>query len=576
MLGIMRADVKRQEIGLRLAAGTGQGHYPLRASFHHAECCPPNRRVRPPAGNPDDRVMKNPANPPVPRRSWLDRVERVGNALPDPVFIFLFLILLLVVASAIAASAGWNAVNPSSGEVMAAKSLLSEENLTRLLVEMPQTLVAFPPLGLVLVVMLGAAVAEGSGLFAALIGRSVRNVPRAALTPTIFAIGLLSHHASDAAYVVLIPLAAIIYAEAGRHPLAGVAAAYAGISGAFAGNLIPGQFDVLMLSITEAAAKILVPDYVMNPLGNWWFTATLGLTALPLAWYITDRIVEPRLTRAGMPWHHPPEVAATAGDERDLTAGQRAGLRWAGAAALFVVGLMMAMALWPGFSPLMNESAVGPARWTPFYRSLIAGFMLLFLLTGWAYGSKAGTIASHRDVVRMMVDGMRAMAPYLVIVFFAAHFIAMFSWSNMGPVIAVKGAEQLKALNMPIALTLVTLLLMSSVFDLVIGSASAKWAAMAPIAVPMLMLLGTSPEMTTAAYRMGDSIFNIITPVASNFVLVLVICQRWSKDFGVGSLTAMMLPYSIAIGLTGLTLVVLWVTFQIPVGPGAPVLYTLP
>lgn len=569
----MRADYMARGAAC-LAAATFAGHYPLRQAGINANGHLRSDALAPQRETHHQILMPDPVE--KSRSTWLDRIERAGNALPDPVFIFLFLIVLLVIASVVAAGAGWSAVNPSSGEVMAAKSLLSEENLTRLLVDMPQTLVSFPPLGLVLVVMLGAAVAEGSGLFAALIGRAVRNLPRAALTPAVFAIGLLSHHASDAAYVVLIPLAAIIYAEAGRHPLAGVAAAYAGISGAFAGNVIPGQFDVLMLSITEAAAKILVPDYVMNPLGNWWFTATLGLTALPLAWYITDRIVEPRLVAGGMPWNLPTEVTDASKDDRDLSSEQRAGLRRAGMAALLVVALMAAMALWPGFSPLVNEAASGPARWTPFYRSLIAGFMLLFLLTGWAYGSRAGTIKSHREVVRMMVDGMRAMAPYLVIVFFAAHFIAMFSWSNMGPVIAVKGAEQLKALDMPIALTLVALLLMSSVFDLVIGSASAKWAAMAPIAVPMLMLLGTSPEMTTAAYRMGDSIFNIITPVASNFVLVLVICQRWSKQFGVGSLTAMMLPYSVAIGLTGLSLVVIWVTLQIPVGPGAPVPYVLP
>jgi aminobenzoyl-glutamate transport protein len=506
-----------------------------------------------------------------PRRGWLDRIERFGNALPDPVFIFLALILLLVAISVWTATIGWGAINPMTGEELRALSLLSEENLRRLLVEMPTTFTTFPPLGLVLVVMLGAAVAERTGLFSALLGNSVRNLPRRFLTPSLFMIGVMSHHASDAAYVVLIPLAALVYAEAGRHPLAGIAAAYAGISGAFAGNYLPGQFDVLMLGITAAAARLIDPAFVMNPLGNWWFTLAIGLLFTPIAWFVTDRIVEPRLGK----WKGDGEAAELVEPVVELTPGQRLGLRRAGIAALAVVLLFAALALMPGFTPLIDEDADGPARYTPLYRALIAAFMLLFLASGWAYGAAAGTVRSHRDIVSMMGHGMRSMAPYLVIVFFAAHFVAMFGWSNLGPVIAINGAEGLRTLALPMPLLLVLLLLMSAVFDLFIGSASAKWAAMAPIVVPMLMMLGISPEMTTAAYRMGDSIFNIVTPVASNFPLVLVMCQRWNRGFGVGSVIAMMLPYSIAFGCAGLLLVASWVALELPVGPAAPFGYAV-
>jgi aminobenzoyl-glutamate transport protein len=233
-----------------------------------------------------------------------------------------------------------------------------------------------------------------------------------------------------------------------------------------------------------------------------------------------------------------------------------------------------ALAAFPSFSPLYDETAEGPARLTPFYKSLIAAFMLLFLLTGWVYGRAAGTIGSHRDVVAMMGDGMRSMAPYLVIVFFAAHFVAMFGWSNLGPIMAINGAEFLRQSALPTPVLLVTLLLMSALFDLLIGSASAKWAAMAPIVVPLLMMLGVSPEMTTAAYRMGDSVFNIVTPVATNFPLVLVMCQRWDPEFGVGSVIAMMLPYSISFGTAGLLLLLGWVALELPVGPAAPFAYS--
>lgn len=495
---------------------------------------------------------------------WLNRIERFGNRLPDPVFIFVALIAVLMVVSGLVA--GWTAVHPLSGKTLVTESLFSSENIARLLVSMPDTLASFPPLGLVLVVMLGAAVAERSGLFTALIGRAMRGVSVRWLTPSVFFIGVMSHHASDAAYIVLIPLAAILYQEAGRHPLAGIAAAYAGISGAFAGNIIPGQFDVLMLGITEPAARLIDPNYTLNPLGNWWFTATVGLLFLPIAWYLTDRIVEPRLLK----WSVDGEAAEFVEQPEDLTADQRRGLKHAGVACLLVVLAFAALALLPGYSPLIDEAAAGPARLTPFYKSLIAAFFLVFLASGWVYGRAVGTVQSHRDVVRMMGDGMRSMAPYLVIAFFAAHFVAMFNWSEIGPVLAINGAEALRSTQLPLPLLLVVLLLMSALFDLLIGSASAKWSAMAPIAVPMLMMLGISPEMSTAAYRMGDSIFNIVTPTATNFPLVLILCQRWVKEFGVGSVIAMMLPYTIAFGVAGLALVAAWVGLGLDVGPAAP------
>ena len=503
-------------------------------------------------------------------KKWLDRVERLGNALPDPVFIFLGLIALLAGVSVVAATVGWSAVNPVSGETLTAKSLLSAENVGKLLTAMPDTMANFPPLGLILVVMLGAAVAERSGLFTALMTRAMRGVSNRFLTPAIFLIGLLSHQAADAAYVVLIPLSAIIFAAAGRHPMAGIAIAYAGISGAFAANLLPGQFDVLMLGITKSATQLLVPDHMLNPLGNWYFTAALGLILIPITWFVNDRIVEPRL---GAWTGTSPEGEV---DDHADEASQRKGLRRAAITALAIVLVFAAFTLWPGYTPLVDAKAVGPARLEPFYASLVAGFMLLFLVCGWAYGAAVGTVSSHRDVVKMMTEGLATMTPFLVISFFAAHFIAMFAWSNLGPVMAINGADWLRAQQLATPVMLILLLLMSSVFDFVIGSASAKWSAMAPIVVPMLMLLGVSPEMTTAAYRMGDSIFNIVTPVASNFVLVLVLAQRWRHDFGVGSLIALMLPFSIAIGLTGLCLVGLWTGFELPVGPSAPAAYTMP
>jgi len=538
-------------------------------------------------------MTAGPAGAAARRGGALDRIERLGNALPDPVVIFLWLIVALVLISMLAAATGVGATHPLTGEVLVAQSLLSERNVQRLLVEMPATFVGFPPLGLIAVVMLGAAVAERSGLLGTLLGRAVRGAPRALLAPATFLVALASHHAADAAYVVLIPLAAIVWYEAGRHPLAGIAVAYAGISGAFAANLLPGQFDALMLGITQGAARLIAPDSGLNPLGNWWFTAALGLLLLAVAWPVAERVVEPRLrklqpdgdalaavtspTAKTVTGTATKAAAATATTTvaSDPTSAQRRGLRHAAIAALVVVALFVALLAWPGYTPLIDTAATGPARSAPFYRALIAGFLLLFLASGWAYGRATGSIRSHRDVVRMMVDGLRDLAPFLVVAFFAAHFIAMFAWSNLGPILAIQGAAWIGSLALPRAGLLVALLLVASLFDLLIGSASAKWSAMAPVVVPMLMLLGVSPELTTAAFRVGDSYLNIVTPVATNFVLVLAFCQRWVKDFGVGSLIAMMLPFSLAFGVAGLLLVAAWTGLGLPVGPGAPTTYVL-
>ena len=259
-----------------------------------------------------------------------------------------------------------------------------------------------------------------------------------------------------------------------------------------------------------------------------------------------------------------------------LTAVERRGLRAAGLAALGVVAVFAALALWPGFTPLYDEAAAPGQRLTPLFRGLTPGFLLLFLATGWAYGAATGTVRSHRDIVAMMEKGLVGMLPYLVLVFFAAQFVAMFGWSNLGPITAIVGADQLRAMHAPPALLLPMLTTMSAWLDFLIASGSAKWTAMAPVAAPMMMLLGISPEMTTAAYRVGDTVTNLISPLNPYFVLTLALCRRWIPDFRLGSLLALVLPLSIAFFLGGAVLTAIWVALEIPVGPGAAVSYALP
>lgn len=535
---------------------------------------------------------------------FLGWVERNGNRLPDPVFIFVYLLIALMALSVVLAGIGLGATlapdvlsgMPDSqkarfgiGEdgVISAVSLFSPQNMERLWVDMPQTFTHFHPLGYVLVVMLGAGVAERSGLFSAAMRSAVRGAPTSLLTPVVALIAMLSNHAADAAYVVLIPLAGVLYASAGRHPIAGIAAAFAGVSGGFSANLTPGSLDALLYGITQEGANILDPSYLPNFAGNMYFIQAMTLLFVPVIWFVTDRIIEPRLGT-----YQPSGSAENSfSDEAaPLTPAESKGLLWAGFACIGVIALWTVLTIGPGTALYITTeefiaSGMTPERaaeqeWfqslAPFFRSLVAAFLVLFLATGWAYGAAAGTIKTHRDLVDMMTEAMKDMGYYLVLAFAAAHFVAMFGWSNLGLISAIHGANAIEASNLPLPILLALIILFSALINLFVGSASAKWALLAPVMVPMLMLLGVSPDGATAVYRVGDSATNIITPLMVYFPLILIFAQRWVSDFGIGSLTAIMIPYSLWLLLGGLALTVLFVVTGLPLGPGAPITYALP
>jgi len=512
-------------------------------------------------------------------KGFLAWVERTGNKLPDPVFIFFYLIIVLIVISVVARLLGWSAIHPTSGATISSESILSSDNIRKLWTEMPKTFTHFHPLGYVLVVMLGAGVAERSGLFASAIKAALRNAPKALLTPAVALVAMLSNHAADAGYVVMIPLAAIIFAAAGRHPLAGIACGFAGVSGGFSANIAPGQLDALLYGITEASyeASSIDAGWSANIAGNTWFIMALLFIYLPIIWWVTDKIVEPRLGK----WVPDERQADEYGDEdKPLNEGQRKGLRHAGLAILAVTLFWLFMAfghMLPGVSwaplHLGPESAEAMPWYTalgPFFKSLVAAFMILFLAAGWFYGKAAGSIKDHRDLVAMMSEAMKDLAYYLVLAFAAAHFVAMFNWSNLGLISAVHGAKGIAATGLPLPIVIGLIVLLSAVLNLFVGSASAKWALLAPVFVPMLMLLGLSPDGATAAYRVGDGATNIITPLMVYFPLILVFAQRWQKNFGLGSLTAIMIPYSIFMLISGVILIMLWVFMGWDLGPGAP------
>lgn len=491
----------------------------------------------------------------------LAAIERGGNRLPDPAILFFWLLLITWALSALLAPVSFGALDPRSGEPLQVINQLSGERLAAFLAGMVNTFISFHPLGVVLVAMLGVGVAEHSGFIRALLRRLLGDSPGPWLTPTVVLTGVLSHIAADAGYVVVIPLGAVIFLAAGRHPLAGIAAAFAGVSGGFSAGFLPTAIDPLLQGLTQEAGRIVDPALQVNPLANLGFTAVSTVLITGLGWWITDRIIEPRLSDT------PVDGPATreAPTLETLSPRERRALRLAlGAAGAGLV--LLAMATWPADSPLRAPGGDITAFEAPLMQSIVPLIFLLFLIPGVVYGYVSGGFGNHRDVVEGMSQAMSSMGYYIVLAFFAALFIYAFSQSNLGLLVAVYGAEGLRALALPPQITIIGVILLTGLANLFIGSASAKWALLAPILVPMLMNLGIAPELTQAAYRVGDSATNIITPLMPYFPLVVVYCKRYVNSAGIGTLISLMLPYSVAFLLGWTLLLLAWWATGLPLG----------
>lgn len=488
---------------------------------------------------------------------FLDGVERTGNALPDPVTLFALMIVLVVIASVIASAFGVAVPHPGTGDVVEAKSLLAADQIRRLLVEMPETFTSFAPLGYVLLVMLGVGVAEKTGFLTVALRSLVSGVSPRLITAALVFAGIMSSLAADAGYVVLIPLGAAIFMGAGRHPVAGLAAGFAGVAGGFSSNLILTPLDPLLAGITQEAARLVAADYVVDVTANYYLMLALVPLFVLVGTWVTDKIVEPRLPK----WV-PTETPVPAADG-DVSAVERRGIQAALLSVLVLAGLVVALAWAPGY-PLRGDDG----SFLPLMRSLVSLMFIAFLVAGITYGVTTRVIASDKDVVRMMADAMSDLGVYIVLAFIAAHFIAMFSWSNLGIISAVVGAETLRSIGFDGSPLLVSLILLAATINILVGSASAKWAFLAPIFVPMLMLLGLSPEATQAAYRIGDSSTNMITPLLPYFPLILIVGKRYDPNFGIGTLVATMLPFAIAFGIASTALFIGWMVLGLPLGPG--------
>lgn len=504
------------------------------------------------------------------KRSWTDRflsiVEKGGNLLPDPATLFALFALAVMLISWLVSSMGVSFLHPGTGENVDVRSLVSKDGLDFILTKMVTNFTGFAPLGTVLVALLGIGIAEGSGLIGTGLRLLVLSAPKRLLTFVIVLAGVLSNAASEVGYVLLVPLAAVVFLAAGRHPLAGLAAAFAGVSGGYSANVVLGTIDPLLAGLSQEAARIIDPNYLVSAAANYWFMlGSVPLIAI-LGTIITEKLVVPRLGIYDGP-EKPEEI-------HQLTPLEKKGLLYAGISTLALTAICVAGFI-PAIGFLRPEEGVSIYH-SAFFKGIVAIIFIAAAIAGIAYGIGAKTFRSDRDVMRGMSKSMETLGSYIVLVFFAAQFVAFFNWSNMGLAVAIKGAEGIEALGIthPILLMCIFILL-SAFINMFMGSASAKWAILAPVFIPMFMLIQNplSPELVQLAYRIGDSTTNIISPMMSYFALIVAFIQRYDGKAGIGTVVALMLPYSMAFLFGWMLFFIFWYLVGLPIGPGAPIIY---
>jgi aminobenzoyl-glutamate transport protein len=493
---------------------------------------------------------------------FLGVVEKTGNALPHPASLFGILALLALIFSFIGHKLGWSGLHPATGEIVSTNNLLSKEGVHRIILDMVDNYTGFAPLGIVMVALLGIGIAESSGLITAAIRLLVIKSPKRIITFVIVLAGVLSNIASDLGYVLIIPLGAIIFHSLGRHPIAGMAAAFAGVSGGFSANLFIGTIDPLLAGLSTESARILDPEYYVLPTANLYFMMASTFVVAIAATWVTERFVEPRLGK------YTGNVEAEPIEQ--LSRRERRAL-WAviGVVIGFIAILLAGIIPDQGFLRSPDNSILH----SPILKGFIAFLFIIAAIMGIVYGFITKKFKSDADVVKGMVDSFKTLAAFMVLVFFAAQFVAYFKWSNLGLIIAINGANALQSMNIGLIPLLIMFIILSGFINMFMGSASAKWAILGPVFIPMFMLLGYSPELSQAVFRIGDSVTNIISPMMSFFALIIVYFEKYDKNAGIGTLISTMLPYSVVLFILWSLLLIAWVLIGLPLGPGAGLYY---
>lgn len=500
---------------------------------------------------------------------FLSVVERMGNRLPHPAVLFALFAIGIVVLSGIMGLFNLSATHPGTGETIEPLSLMSQKGLHKILSRMVTNFTSFAPLGTVLVALLGIGIAESSGLMSTALRLLVISAPKRLLTFAIVFAGILSNTASEVGYVVLVPLGGMIFLAVGRNPIAGIAAAFAGVSGGYSANLLLGTIDPLLAGLSEEAAHIIDMSYSVNPAANYYFMFVSTFVISIAGTWVTERIVEPRLG--------PYQGEARPEEIKKLDEMEKRGLKFT-TWTLLSVGVILVWSVLPTdsiipMSGFLRDAETGGLLKSPFMSGIVAIIFLSAAVLGIAYGLGAQTLKSSEDVIKGMGRSMSTLGTYIVLVFFAAQFVAYFNWTNLGLIFAIKGAEFIGSLGMGRIPLMIMLVLISALINLVIGSASAKWAIMAPVFIPMFMLLGYSPEFTQLAYRVGDSVTNIISPMLAYFAIIVAFIEKYDKKAGIGTIIATMLPYSLFFLVIWLGMLIVWIWLGLPIGPGAELFY---
>lgn len=497
----------------------------------------------------------------------LNWTEQVGNALPHPATLFALFALAALILSAVGYALKWEVIHPGTKEIVRTVNLLSHDGIHRIILEMVDNFTGFAPLGIVLVAMLGIGIAEQSGLINAVIKALVLKSPKHLLTFVIVFAGVLSNVASDVGYVLLIPLAGVIFLAVGRHPVAGMAAAFAGVSGGFSANLAIGTVDPLLAGLSQEAARILDPAYEVNPTANYYFMVVSTFIIAFAGTFVTEKVVEPRLGK------YKGEIKTAENDFVTLSKKEKKGLLMA-----FLTMITIIIVTLIGIIPETGffRGSDGGVLSSPLIKGVVAMLLISAGGMGLAYGITTGTFKSDSDVMKGMAESMKTLATYLVLVFFAAQFVAYFKWSNLGIILAVNGANFLMSINIGLIPMMIMFVLLSAVINMLMGSASAKWAILAPIFIPMFMIMGYSPELSQVVYRIGDSVTNVISPMMSFFALIIAFVQKYDSKAGIGTIIATMVPYSVVFLVIWSLLLVAWLLLGLPLGPDAGIHYVLP
>lgn len=496
---------------------------------------------------------------------FLDTIENLGNKLPHPTSLFIIFIIIILLLSAFFEALQISAIHPLNGNTINVVNLLSKEGLHKILTHTVTNFTHFAPVGTVLVAMLGIGIAEYTGLIATVLKLLVQSAPKKILSYVVVMAGVLSSLAADAGYVVLIPVAALIFLAADRHPVAGIAATFAGVSAGFSANLLIGPVDAILSGISTEAVHLVDSTYEVSAAGNYYFIMVSTFVITLIGGLATDLVVEPRMGK-----YQDNDYIKQPEHSDSLSADEKKGLLYSFLFLIFAIG-MIVYGLLPE-SGILRHPETGSILKSPFISGIVTIITFTLGLAGIVYGLGSGTVKNDKDVIKSMETSMESMASYIVLMFFAAQFVSYFSWTNLGLITAIKGSDLIQVLNLhPLPLLLIFILFAASV-NLVIGSASAKWSIMAPVFVPMLYIAGISPEATQAAYRVGDSVTNIITPLMPYFAVVVAFVQRYDKSSGLGTIAAMMLPYSVILLVSWSAFFSIWLLFDIPLGPDAPIL----